>query len=318
MLKFLKRLLIVLLVVTVAIVAYRQVFNGAFPWDSVQLSKTRSSQTTQDSYDSSGATQLAQSDPQRDFAYSTLSSKNRALYTLMLAGIINHTDRISLTSSTADDVYTSYQAVRDDHPELFWVDASYTRIGRDDRSVIAFEPHYVFDTATAKQKTDTVEAKANEFLSTLDTNASDYDKALAIHDFVVENTTYDMTAYESQDYSANTDAYDILGVLVDHTAVCEGYARTYQYLMQSEGLYCAYITGTATNTLGTDNHAWNMVRIDGTYSFVDCTQDDPIMTDGQPEIVDHTYFCVGTETLLYDHTPDNAASLPHCVTITQQ
>lgn len=313
-LKFLKRLLIVLLVATVAILAYRHVFNGTFPWDSFQFSRTPSSLTTQDSNVSPGANRLAQADPQRDFAYSTLSSDDRALYTLMFAGISNHTDRISITSSTADNVYDSYEAVRDDHPELFWVDAAYTRIGRDERSVIAFVPHYTLGADDAEQERQVLEGKADAFLATLDAGASEYDKALAIHDFVVENTTYDQTAYEAQDYSSYTNAYNLIGVLVDHTAVCEGYARTYQYLMQREGLYCAYVTGTATTALGTDNHAWNMVRIDGVYSFVDCTEDDPIMVGG-PDIVDHTYFCVSTETLLYDHTPDKASSLPHCVTI---
>lgn len=64
----------------------------------------------------------------------------------------------------------------------------------------------------------------------------------------------------------NQSAYS---ALVQGRSVCAGYARAYQYLMQQLGIPCYYCTGYAG-----ENHAWNIVRLDGVYYNVDVTWDD--------------------------------------------
>jgi len=73
----------------------------------------------------------------------------------------------------------------------------------------------------------------------------------------------------------------------------------------------------------TGNHAWNMIRINGSYTYVDCTFDDPIVVDGDTgEVVPddgtvrhHEYFCVGDDIFLETHTPSDPDILPACVTL---
>ena len=52
------------------------------------------------------------------------------------------------------------------------------------------------------------------------------------------------------------------GALLDHLAVCEGYARAFSRLCEQAGLEELMISGTADNGSGTISHAWNQVQID--------------------------------------------------------
>ncbi len=100
---------------------------------------------------------------------------------------------------------------------------------------------------------------------------SDFEKAKAIHDYMVVNIDYD---YDN--YCAGTiprDSYEISGALLKKYAVCSGYAKTFKYLCDMADLECTYVTGTARGS-----HAWNQVKIDGKWYNVDVTWDDPVET----------------------------------------
>ena len=96
---------------------------------------------------------------------------------------------------------------------------------------------------------------------------SDYEKIRTIHDFVVSNVTYDYSHLDDPDYLLQYSAY---AALIQGTAVCQGYASLTYRLMLMAGIDCRVITGTA----GKDLHAWNIVRLNGKYYFLDTTWDD--------------------------------------------
>ncbi len=100
---------------------------------------------------------------------------------------------------------------------------------------------------------------------------SDFEKAKAIHDYMVVNIDYDF-----DNYCAGTiprDSYEISGALLKKYAVCSGYAKTFKYLCDMVDLECTYVTGKARGS-----HAWNQVKIDGKWYNVDVTWDDPVET----------------------------------------
>ena len=70
----------------------------------------------------------------------------------------------------------------------------------------------------------------------------------------------------------------IYSVLQNGESVCAGYAKTMQYLAGKAGIFVTYVTGTATDpdTGETQDHAWNLVKCDGKYSYVDTTWADPV------------------------------------------
>lgn len=95
----------------------------------------------------------------------------------------------------------------------------------------------------------------------------------AIHDYLISSTDYDFELYRSYQMG-NTDfsgdpAFYIDGVLIGGKAVCDGLARTFNFLCAMEGIPSVRVTGSFASSL----HAWNKVKIgDGWYN-VDVTAD---------------------------------------------
>lgn len=126
----------------------------------------------------------------------------------------------------------------------------------------------------------------------------DYDIALFMHDYLINNACYDL----SYTY------YYPEGVLLYGTGVCQSYSLAYQILMEEMGIECLYVTGVA----GDDDtaHSWNLVNIDGRWYHVDCTWDDPVAMDSDGNVLEgyerHDYFCIYDDEMAQDHTWEQA------------
>lgn len=128
---------------------------------------------------------------------------------------------------------------------------------------------------------------------------SDFEKALAIHDWLLFNIDYDHT------YSV----YDVENTLSKRVAVCQGYALTFETMAEMAGLEAAFIGGSADNGDGTgyQSHAWNRVKINGVWYNVDVTWDDPGQPGKNPS--DHSgngydYFLISDAQLYKNHKAD--------------
>nr|WP_274608267.1 transglutaminase-like domain-containing protein [Bifidobacterium saguinibicoloris] len=131
--------------------------------------------------------------------------------------------------------------------------------------------------ARQKQLADFVKQASGSF------QGSDRDKAVAIDRFLASRMTYDYDAYAAVDYgSANAfgsskaiaaypDAWSALGA-VNGKGVCMSYAYAYQALAKAVGLDTRVVTGSVSGTKA--SHAWNYVKIDGTWLLIDPTWDD--------------------------------------------
>jgi len=110
---------------------------------------------------------------------------------------------------------------------------------------------------------------------------SDYEKALLIYKWVVENIYYDFDAYYSGSYRDTSAS----AVLANRRSVCEGYANLLQALLQAQGIPCikvqTYSLGISTSGEWTDeyistnrsNHAHNEAFVDGRWIVMDATWD---------------------------------------------
>ncbi len=107
---------------------------------------------------------------------------------------------------------------------------------------------------------------------------TDYEKELAIHDYIVANCSYGQEE-DSQEY-----AFRAYGVLVQGKAVCNGYAEAMSLLLSCVGVENEIMTGEADGEL----HAWNRVLLDGEWYQVDATWDDPV--PDRVSFVGHMYF----------------------------
>lgn len=121
-----------------------------------------------------------------------------------------------------------------------------------------------------------------------------------IHDFIVENTEYDETVSKS-------NIYNIYGTLINKEAVCEGYAKTFKYILDKLDIPCIIACGIGQNSKGqTESHAWNYVKLNDVWYAVDVTWDDPVII-GNGSVTNemrYHYFLRGSNSFFKDHTED--------------
>ncbi|MDE7425145.1 MAG: hypothetical protein K2N51_15905 [Lachnospiraceae bacterium] len=135
-------------------------------------------------------------------------------------------------------------------------------------------------------KTDKMIAKVLKKLNL--TKKSDYEKIKAVHDYVINNTSYDMSTELNSPYYA----------LVEKTSACQGYAVLIYKMLTELDVPCRVITGNAKNGL----HAWNIVKLDGKWYNLDATWDDPIGLFGKSSMR-YNYF-LKTDNDMVDHQRD--------------
>lgn len=198
-------------------------------------------------------------------------------------------DSYGLTVEQLSTVYLSYYC---DYPQHFWVSNSYSySYNQADGSVVSLTPGYTMDSSEKDRKLKEFNAAADKILSTLSGSMSKFDLEKAIHDYLVLSCTY-----READNSHN--AY---GALVNGICVCEGYAKSFLYLCREAGIPCLFVTGGsyAPGATTMENHAWNIVQLDGEYYHVDVTWDDA----GEPtkDFIFYEYFNVSTAEITRDH-----------------
>lgn len=119
----------------------------------------------------------------------------------------------------------------------------------------------------------------------LNDSMSDYQKALLLHDWVVDHCSYELN------YMYNS-AWNLL-LSDSHSGICEAFTDTYRVMMDFVGIpnKSIHISGI---------HAWNLIKLDdGKWYHVDCTWDNT----GSPTL--HYYFGLSNLAVsrIEDHGP---------------
>ena len=128
---------------------------------------------------------------------------------------------------------------------------------------------------------DAALAEADRVVDALITDGmSDYDVVKTLHDYLVTHCDYD---YRVDIGNMPFVSHQAEGALLNGTAVCSGYAKAYEALLDAAGIPNVTITGYASGY-----HAWNLVQVDGAWYHVDATWDDPTTRGG--DYVRYTYF----------------------------
>ena len=131
---------------------------------------------------------------------------------------------------------------------------------------------------------------------------SEYTKVKTIHDYLVDSITYPSTIDTS-----NRSLFTCTGALINKVAVCQGYADAFSLLCYLSGVQADIVSGPANNGLSVIGHAWNQVRINGTWYNIDCTWDAPVYSGyGQARV--YKYFLITDSTISADHTINASAS----------
>lgn len=103
---------------------------------------------------------------------------------------------------------------------------------------------------------------------------TDYEKALAIFDCLVDYVAYDYDAAQmpaEEDFHTDV-CYYLEGVFERGRAVCDGKSKALVLLLGIEGIGCVRDFGDARD--GGVGHAWNYIELDGEWYLVDTTAAD--------------------------------------------
>lgn len=199
---------------------------------------------------------------------------------------INYT-QYGLTQSEAISVWKTY---RDDNPLYYWMS---NRVGSNSSVIAVLCLDEYADGSVRTRQNRLIYRKIDELLNKTCGETSAYMVAFALHDAIINRVDY-----SASDENGNVAswAHNICGVLEEKGAVCEGYSRSFQLLLNVCGVENVFVTGNYSN------HAWNLVKLDDeNWYWYDLTwDDDKSAANG----VLYKYFCTADEEFLSSHTPD--------------
>ena len=243
------------------------------------------------------------------YAYHTLDESGRMLYLELLDILKGRQENITISTTDIEQLNHVFTCVMHDHPELFFVEGyQYTKYTVGDRiTSISFFGTYSMTEEEIARSQQEIDEYVDVCFEGMPQTEDEYNKVKYLYEYLIHQTEYDREAPNNQ---------NICSVFIGKRSVCQGYAKALQYLMQKAGMVSVLVTGYTQQ----EGHAWNLVRVNGAYYYVDTTWGDASYTFedeenayvGEMPPINYDYFLVTTKELYVTHEPDFLIRLPEC------
>lgn len=254
--------------------------------------------------------EVAQSEEgHQEYYFKQLTEEEQRVYRELLKGIRVREKEFYLTISDDDSIDRSYHAVLKDHPEIFWVHnrEKIYKTTYSDSDYCVFTPGYTYTDGEIDEIQTAMEQSFQEVRALIPEDASDYEKVRIVYTYVIDHTQY----------QTGEDDQSIAGVFWKKSAVCAGYAGAVQYLLERLDIPCIYVDGSTKGS--TEGHAWDIVKIDQEYYYVDATNgDQPDFLNGdaaqleEHKTIIYDYLCPFPEEYEKTYTPSEELTVPAC------
>ena len=110
---------------------------------------------------------------------------------------------------------------------------------------------------------------------------SDKDKIRKIHNYIIDNTTYDKNRSDEKVVKYKSD--NAYGVLIENHGLCGGYTDSMMLFLEKFNI--------PNYKIATENHIWNYVKLNNEWLHLDLTWDDPVTNNGK-NVLDDSYFLI--------------------------
>ena len=241
-----------------------------------------------------------------EYWFNQIPSELNETYRELYSRLSNYEDQADLYAGIPTETFWKvYHAVMADHPEFFWIDSNIeaTESGLSGK-VVAYKVVSNLPVDQRESVKASLEAAADACIASIPADASDYGKIKAVYNYLIDTVDYELNVPNNQ---------NIQSALLDRRSVCAGYSKAFQYILHRMGMFCTYVTGVTENG---EDHAWNIVRIDGQYYNVDVTWGDPVFAGSQEQqsilVTSYNYLCCTDEELSKTHIPRTDFALPSC------
>ncbi len=225
------------------------------------------------------------------YYYSHMNKQQQAVYHAMKTGILSLAPSFPCPRMDGKKLTDVFLKLRLDCPEIFFVSGFHFRYYPDSANV-ELSPEYLFDKNKIKDHQKAMKARVEKLVRPAVTMA-ELEKEQYVHDFICQNVRYDKL---KKSYS-----HEILGPLGQGVGVCEGIAKTVKILCDQLGIWCIVVISEANPEKNIKyRHAWNIVKIGGTYYHLDATFDNTLSHMG---LVRYDYFNLDDGKVFRDHEP---------------
>lgn len=146
-----------------------------------------------------------------------------------------------------------------------------------------------------EEEINSTNKKVDEIMKNVITpSMSTYDKIKAIHDYIINNTKYDVERNNAE--NSGYTSYKAYGPLIEGMATCSGYTDAMALFLEKLSIKNFKV---ATELMQEDisGHVWNAVFLDDKWLHLDLTWDDPVSDDGK-DYLQHKYFLISSQELL--------------------
>lgn len=245
----------------------------------------------------------AATQPEYNFGYQALTdSQERFVYLKLQRNLYYITDDLSdkgyyktervivsgveMPEASIRRAMNAYMA---DHPQVFWISNVFGYAYDSGNTVI--ECYSVVDAEECSRCSAQLASAAERFLSGINDNMTAFEKEKLLHDRLLDHCTY------AEGISSVADGWEyftIYGAMINGNAVCEGYSKAMQLLLNRVGVPGYILRGYADGL----RHMWNLVQIDGAWYHLDLTWDDGA------DVINYEYFNLTTEMIGENHTID--------------
>ncbi len=276
-----------------------------------QTTTTKATQSTTVNLVNNNTNNIRYTDADR--LYNQLDNKQKEVYDELMQGVSDGELNFEFSDMNYTEFRYAYNAFLYEHPEFFWLELNPDMSMDFSGNLNVKLKTYSYWTYTNDRDgyIDRLNKKVDEIIRGASHCVTDYDKVKYVHDYLVNNITYDKAALaeleKSMKGTGTEMALSMYGALVNGKCVCGGYSESFYYLTRALGINTFYIQGYA----GEEYHAWNYLEIDGEYYYMDVTWDD-FDNEEYTKGIDYSYFCVTDDEFFKDHTPDKDYPAPDC------